>query len=199
MSLSSFVASYDALIQPCLQDLTMYLQITHYATHSIQCRNLAQSILEALHSPLSYPGILRPHAEDSETALFEACIQQLSSEVDSVVGEALECCLEAAVQNHSTFNQAFESMNGIGGLASLLRVKCKDEYDSLLHQALRLLILCMENDHWNAGQVKLAMIVVLCKVTERRKHCEECVQRATLLLKQWCVTGDNEFLRSLLR
>lgn len=97
MSLSSFVAAYDALIQPCLQDLTMYLQITHYATHSIQCRNLAQSILEALHSPLSYPGILRPHAEDSETALFEACIQQLSSEVDSVVGEALECCLEAAV------------------------------------------------------------------------------------------------------
>lgn len=177
----------------------MYLQITHYATHSIQCRNLAQSILEALHSPLSYPGILRPHAEDSETALFEACIQQLSSEVDSVVGEALECCLEAAVQNHSTFNQAFESMNGIGGLASLLRVKCKDEYDSLLHQALRLLILCMENDQWNAGQVKLAMIVVLCKVTERRKHCEECVQRATLLLKQWCVTGDNGLIRSLLR
>ena len=119
--------------------------------------------------------------------------------MDSVVGEALECCLEAAVQNHSTFNQAFESMNGIGGLASLLRVKCKDEYDSLLHQALRLLILCMENDQWNAGQVKLAMIVVLCKVTERRKHCEECVQRATLLLKQWCVTGDNGLIRSLLR
>ena len=189
--LFSFTAAYEALIQPSRQDLITFLQIIHYATHSLQCRSLAQSILETLHSPLTYPAVLHPHAEDLETALFEACIQQFTNENDSVVNEALECCLEAAVQNSPAFNRVFESANGLNGILSILRGKCNEEHDSLLHQALRLMILCVENEQWNPSQVKLVMIVVLCKVTERRNHCEECVQKAMLLLKHICVTGWN--------
>lgn len=159
------------------ESVVLSLQRILYATHSIQCREIITSLLQ--HSPLSIQEFPRRN-DNLEDSLYAATIFELSSDVPTVVVEALKICSNAFILSQTQFMNIFTRETGFSRLLEIFRTW---ENEEILHPALDFLKLLVECKSQGLQETeKLPVVVVLYKVLRRHEKCKECVESAVALV-----------------